>query len=286
MRLMFSSLLSKFLAGLLVSVLCSAIITIIMSQTLLSAHYIEGRLTAVNGYNRLSTALTQEVSQEAGATNNPEVNAKLQSILTPTALEQKINTALDQLQQFYQGKAPAPTITLNDLATQAQAQGIPVQQTTTLTQPIELAGNGAKTSQTNQTNVAKTFDHIRLTTILTAGALTAALLALSWRRHRYSTLPDVLVGVGVLMGLIALTFYLSTGLANHYIKFSTTSNAFAELGRDLAENIVRDLGWRFAIIAVVCFVAGLTTRIFAARLQAKGAAPKSLLGRKPRGAVS
>lgn len=282
---MLSSLLSKFLAALLVSVLCGVIITTVMAQTLLNAHYIEGRLTAVNGYNRLSTALIQEVGQEAGVVNNPEVNAKLQTILTPAALKQKINTALNQLQEYYQGKAPAPTIDLNDLAAQAQAAGIPAQQTTTLTQPIKLAGS-SQTTQTKQVNVAKTFDHVRLTTILTAVLLVVALLAISWERHRYGALPDVLMSVGVLMGLVALIFYLGTSLADHYIKFSTTSNAFASLGHDLAENIARDLGRRFAIIAVACFAVGLITRILAARMRRKHTPPKVALNRKPSGAVS
>jgi len=283
---MLSSLLSKFLASLLVSVLCGVVITTVIAQTLLSARYIEGRLTSVNGYDRLSVALTQEVSQETGATNSPEVKAKLQTILTPAALKQKINGALDQLQQYYEGKAPAPTINLNDLASQAQAQGIPVEQSPTLTQPIALAKGSAQTPQTKNVNVAKTFDHVRVTTILTAVLLIAALLAISWERHRYSALPDVLMCVGVLVGMVALIFYLGTSLADRYIKFSATSNAFASLGHDLAENISRDLGRRFAIIAVACFVIGLVTRVAVARLQKKAVPSKMSLNQKPSSALN
>jgi hypothetical protein len=279
---MLSSLLSKFLASLLVSVLCGAIITTVMSQTLLNAQYIEGRLTAINGYSRLSAALTQEVGQEAGVANNPEVDTELRGILTPAALKQKINGALNQLQEYYEGKVPAPTINLNDLASQAQAQGIPVEQTPTLTQPIMLAGGSTQTTQTKNVDVAKTFDHVRTATILTAIVLIVALLAVSWKRHRYGALPGVLMSVGVLMGIVALVFDLAPSLADRYIKFSATSNAFTSIGRDLAENIAHDLGRRFAIIAVTSFVVGLIVRIVAGRLPSL----KVSLSQKPSTATS
>ena len=279
---MLNSLLSKLIAGVLVSVLCGAIITTVMGQTLLSAHYIEGRFGAINGYSRLSTALSAEVTKQAGVEDNPQMTAQVQAILKPATLQQKINSALDQLQAYYQGKGPVPVINLSDLASQAQAAGVPLGQGNSLTQPITLgAVNPAQAK-----NVGKTFDHVRLTTILLGLFLIAALLFVSWERHRYAALPDVLMSVGILMGLIALIFYLGPSLADHYIKFSTTSNAFLSLGRDLANSIAHDLSRRFAFIGAGCFLVGLIGRIWATYARKKGKTLNAPLRKTPMGAIS
>jgi hypothetical protein len=267
---MLLSWLSKLLASLLTASLCGIIITLTLSQTLMSSHYLEGQLNKTNSYNRLSTALSTEVAKQAGLASNPQVNTLIQGILTPAVLKQKINSALDQLQAYYRGNGATPVIDLSDLASQAQAAGVPLGQNNPLSQPITLGSNSAKASATAK-GVSKTFDHVRLTTIITSLVLVVALLAVSWERHRYGALPDVLICVGVLIGLVALIFDLGPSLADHYIKLSSTSNAFAALGHDLAESIARDLARRFGIIAAACLVAGIVTRILAGRLQGKAA---------------
>jgi len=224
---MLNALLSKLVASLLVASLCGAIITAVLSQTILSSHYLEGQITEVNGYSRLSDALSNEASQTNFA-NNPQAATTIREILTPGVLQQKINGALNQLQLYYKGKGSVPVINLSDLATQAQAAGVPLGQDSELFQPIRL-GSYSNTDRVQKT--AKTFDGVRMATIVTSLLLALVLLVLSWRRHRYTVLPGVLISIGIFMGLTALIFYLGSNLANHFIGFSTTSNAFASLGR-------------------------------------------------------
>jgi hypothetical protein len=259
---MLFSWLSKLLPSLLVSVLSGAIITVVINQTVLSSHYVEGKLASTNSYVRLSDALNTEIAKKASA--DPEsagITAKLQGIITPTVLQTKINGALDQLQAYYRGNGTLPTIDLTDLAPQVQAAGIPLPADSPLSKPIQLGGNE------KVRGASKTFDHVRLTTIVTSLVLIVALLAVSWERHRYAALPDVAITVGGLIGLLALIFGLMPGLVAHYVKFDSSSNAFASIGNDLAVSIAHDLATRLGIIAGVCLAVGIATRIWAGRLR-------------------
>lgn len=257
------SMLSKLLASMLVAVLAGATITVVLNQTVLNSHYIEGRLAATNGYNRLSDELVKQIGSQAANTGNLQLSAQLSSIITPTILQEKINSSLDQLQAYYRGNGPQPVIDLTDVAAQAQAAGIPIPENSGLTKPIVLSSN--KQAQ----GLSKTFNSVRLGTILTAVVLTLALLAVSWERHKWAVLPDVLITVGVLIGLLAVAFAAASSLAGHYIKFNTDANAFALIGRDLASSIATDLARRLGIIAGVFAAVGIGTRIWVGTLRPK-----------------
>jgi len=280
---MLNSLLSKLVASLLVASVCGAIITAVLSQTILNSHYLEGQIARVNGYSRLSDALSNEVSDQTDPADTSQVAATVRGILTPSVLQQKINGALNQLQLYYEGKGSVPVINLNDLATQAQAAGVPMGQNSDLFTPITL---GSSNSTARVQKVARTFNGVRTATIAASLLLALALLVLSWRRHRYTALPSVLISMGIFMGLTALTFYLSADLVKHFIGFTTASNAFASLGSDLVENVAHDLARRFSIIAAVCLVVGVGTRMWAVRLQTRVASPKPGVNKLPGGVIS
>src|SRR5882762_6056197 len=99
------SLLSKFIASLLVSAIFLATFALLFSQTLLNSHYIEGQLSATNSYSRLSDALANEVAKQANPPD-PTIKDKLKLVLTPAVLQQKLTLGLDQLQAYYEGKGP------------------------------------------------------------------------------------------------------------------------------------------------------------------------------------
>jgi hypothetical protein len=280
---MLLKLLSHFLSSLLVLSLCGLIVASVMSQTVMSSHYLEGQLDKANAYNRLSAALSDEVTKQAGVAGNPQISAAAKSVLNSAALKQKISTALDQLALYYQGKGPAPTINLNDFTSQLQTAGVALPANNDLSQPIKLAPDAG----TNKSVAypAKSFAQTRTATIITSILLALALLAVSWQRHRYGALPNALITVGVFFGLGALALDLVPGLFDHAVKFDTASNAFASLGHDLAVNIVRDLARRFGIIAAVLLVVGIAGRIVATRLQSNSKALTPLKA-SPKGAIS
>lgn len=250
---------SKLLASMLVAVLVGATVTVVLGQTVLNSHYLENRLAATNSYNRLSDGLAQQISQQAGLSSNPQVTAQLSTIVSPTVLQQKINTALDQLHAYYYDNGQQPTVDLTGLADQAQAAGIPLPPGSGITKPIVLS-SGKQTQ-----NAGKKIDGVRLGTLVAAALLTVALLVLSWRRHKWAALPNVLITVGVLVGLLALAFGVASGLIDHYITFGGTGvSVFASVGRDLATSISSDIAHRLGIAAVIFAVVGIGTRIWVA----------------------
>jgi hypothetical protein len=108
---------------------------------------------------------------------------------------------------------------------------------------------------------------MRTVSIVASIVLALALLAVSYTQKRYTALPTVLIIVGALIGLLALSLSFAPGIADHFIKFGTVNNAFVSLGHDLTGGISRDLGKRFGIIAGAYLVVGIGTRILAGRLQ-------------------
>ena len=252
---MLLSWLSKFLASILVSVIFCAGLTLVLDSTVLSSHYIEGQLVKTDSYPRLSTALSQEVAKKSDSTD-PQVQAKLQTVLTPQVLQQKTTSALDQMQAYYKGHGPAPVIDLTDLATKAQAAGVPIGDGSGLNKPISISPN-------NQVkDVAQTFRTIKLATILGSLVLVGLLLLVSWERHKYAALPDVLIVVGVLFLLFAIVFSFAPRFADHFIKLDSSSSAFTSIGRDLAYSIARDLGKHFGLIALLALAVGIGTRVW------------------------
>ena len=188
---------------------------------------------------------------------------------SPAAVKQKINTALGELQNYYQGKGPAPTIDFSNLADQARAVGVPVAQGSDLTQSVTLGSNNTKSSSRSIN-----FEGLRMVTILTSVGLLLVVAALSLLWRRYTALPSVLISVGIFIACIAITAYAVPAEAGHLIKFSSTANTFTSLGRDLVESIGKNLALRFGIVSGVCLVIGISARIWTGRLQKKLAAPQ------------
>ena len=272
---MILSWLSRLVASLLVTVLCGAIITTVLDQTVLNSHYLDKQLAATNSYSRLSTGLSQQLAKQAGSVD-PVLAAKLQGILTPAILQQKIQDALNQLQAYSEGKGPAPTINLTDLAAQAQAAGVPIDQESDLTKPITLGS----TKQSNQTQQSgKNFGTIKAATMLASIVLAALLGFLSWRRHNYVILAHVLISVGITIGLLALFCLFVPSVADHFIKVSATSSAFTDVARNMVDSVAKDLGKRFGIIAGLCLVVGIGTRIWLTRMKPKPSAAPAKLSR-------
>ncbi|HET6925095.1 MAG TPA: hypothetical protein VFH39_04655, partial [Candidatus Saccharimonadales bacterium] len=83
---MLLSLLSKFLASLLVAAITLATLVVLFSLTLLNSHYIEGQLSATHTYSRLSVALSDELVKQAsdqGDQVDPALKQELQGALSP-----------------------------------------------------------------------------------------------------------------------------------------------------------------------------------------------------------
>jgi len=253
------SLISKLLSLLLVGAIIVTALALLLSQTLLSSRYIEGELSATNSYSRLSDALVNEFvtqSQKDGQQVDPTLKDKLKTVLTPVVLQQKLDLALENLQLYYQGKGNAPVINVSDLVTKARAVGIQIGDNSGLDKPITIAGGNNKIK-----GAGKQFDHAKLLGVAVSAVLAVLLALVSWRRRKWVAIPDVLIWIGISLGIVAAVFTFGPGVAEHYLKFNAASNAFASLGHDLAVAIVHDLGRRLGIVAASYLVAGIAIRI-------------------------
>ena len=255
---MLLSWLTKFTASLLVSIIFSAVLILLLDQTILNSHYLEGQLASTNSYVKLSGALSDQIIKSSDGAD-PALKPKLQAILTPSVLQTKLSGALEQLQAYYKGNGPVPVIDLTDLVNQAQAAGIKIGDGSGLTKPITIKSNS------KVKGIATAFRSVKLGTIVGVVVLTALLLLLSWERHKYAALPDVIIIVGILFAIIALLFNLAPGFADHTVKFNFGSNGFATIGHNLALSIVHDLAKRFDIIAAGYLAVGISVRIWLAR---------------------
>ncbi|MFA5004461.1 MAG: hypothetical protein WC498_04265 [Candidatus Saccharimonadales bacterium] len=267
---MLLSSLTKFLASLLSAALLVAIVTMTVDSTLLSSHYIESQLASTNSYNKLSTALSDELraSVVAANPNVPPAAAaiaagQLQGIFTPDLIKSKLNSAVEVLEAYLRGSLQLPTIDMRDVVARAQAAGVPIPPDNSLSKPVAIIS----TTNNNVQNVRRTFEHVKLSAIILSVVLVGALLALSWERHRFATLPDVAIVLGVLVGLVAVGLSLAPGLLDSHLKLDLSSNAFAGIGHDLIRSIIQDMGKRFMVYAVVLLVVGIAGRIVVARLK-------------------
>jgi hypothetical protein len=264
---MISGWVTKLLASILVFCSVIAIIGFVTSQTILNSKYLKQQFTEANGYNRLSTALSAEIAQEAGA-DNPQVAATAQKILTPQVLRQRTDQALDQYQANLKGNGQVPTIDLSDLAAQAQAAGVQIPADSALNQPIKLAPANAAGSKP-----AQQVDRTKIALVV-AVVLLLVLAFTSWKSKRYTTIPNALISTGVIIGLIALGILGSQKAIEHFVKFDFTSNAFASIGNDVVTSIAKDIGHRYGMIAIILLAVGIVTRIIAGRFKPAPVQPR------------
>lgn len=269
---MLLSSLTKFLASLLAVTLLVAIVTVTVDSTLLNGDYIKGQLASTNSYNKLSSAISDELNKSVVAAN-PNMppaavaiaSGQLQRIFTPDLIKSKLNSAVEVLEAYMRGSLQLPAVDMRDVVARAQAAGVPIPPDNSLSKPVTLI----TTTNNNVQNAQQTFERVKLGAIISSVVLVLALLALSWERHRFATLPDVAIVLGVLLGLVALGLSLAPGLLDSQLKLDFSSNAFATIGHDLVSSIIQDLGKRFTVYAIVLLVLGVATRVLVARYNPK-----------------
>jgi hypothetical protein len=259
--------LTHLVAGVLVAAVCVAVMTMVIDHTLFSSHYIEQQAVQTNTYPHLSVALTNELLQY-GNFSSPQAKMILQENLTPTVLQTKISSALNQLEAYYKGNGQVPTIDLTDIAANIRAAGLPLPANSTIDKPITFGSN------TQAKGISKKFEDVKFVSLLVTVILVVTLLVLSWEQHRWSTLPDVAMVCGLLLGLIATSLALVPHIINPYIRLNFASNAFTDIAHDLIFSISRNLAQQIGIIAGVLFIVGLITRIILAKV--KPAQPKTV----------
>lgn len=258
---MLLSWLSKLLASLLVSILFVTTFGLVASQTILKSHYIEDQLQKNNAYGKLASSISDQIVKNADATlSKSQLSDQVKAIVTPEVVQQKLTTTLDQLQAYYTGSGPAPTLDVSDLVAKAQAAGVPAPADSNLTKPITIAGT-AKAK-----DVKAKVGQVKSLTIVLIAVLVIGLTAIAIVRHTYVPLANVLVSLGGMLTLSGAGLMFAPSLADKLIKFDYSSNAFAGIAHDLIKSIGQDIGKRLLIIGATVLAVGILTRIVLSRV--------------------
>jgi hypothetical protein len=255
-------LLAYLVAAMLAVAIVVAVMSSVLNQTVLNSSYLENKAVQTNSYSQLSTAIINEIIQHGNITD-PDARAKLQQIITPALLQQKISSALNQLQAYYKGHGQIPTIDLTSFVAQVQAAGLPVPSNSAIDKPITFGNNG------KAQNISNKFEMVRTDSLIAVVVLVLVLIGLSWERHRYAVLPDIAIISGLLLGIFAVAFGVAPHVISKYAKFNTGSNAFTTVAQNFAYSIAHDLATIIGIVAAVLFVGGIISRILLAKMKPK-----------------
>lgn len=244
--------LSRLMASLLTTLLFATVVSVTANQTILNTTYIENKLQSQNAYDRLSDALSDEISKNS---NDPTVSqtavaAQLKNILTPAVLQQKIDVTLKQLHDYFHGNGAVPTLDVSDLVQAAQQAGLQVDGNK-FSKPVEL------TAATKFKKVSGTAKVVGIGTIAAEVALFLGVLAIAIKRRDYRPLANIVFTLGAMLTLAGATLLFVPQLLN---KVYTAKGPFASLVHDLAIVTVRDFGLRLLIPGATALLLGVLAK--------------------------
>ena len=262
--------LNRLMATLLTTLLFVAIVALAASQTFLNGPYMKSKLQGQHTYNRLSTALSNDIAKQAGSADDQQLISQLQQVITPGVLQQRLDSTIDQIQAYYQQNGPLPTLNVSDLIDKAQAQGLPVPDDPQLQQPIKLT---ALDKTKEFANVLK-FVGIGLAIVIVL--LVLGMLAIARKRRNYKPFAAVLISLGIMLSITGGALLLVPKVFNKLVGFDPASNPYGPLARDLALGIVHDFALHLLIPGVAILIAGILLRILIGKVRRRKAAPETV----------
>ena len=243
------------MASLLTTLLFITVVGATANQTLLNTGYIEHKLESQQAYDRLSSALSTEISQKSQDARLPqaEVTTQLKSVLTPDVLRTKIDTTLKQLQAYYRGDGPVPTLDISDLVQQAQQSGLQIDEDK-FSNPIKLTG---ATKAKKISDIAKL---VSIGTLVAVAVLLAGVLTIAIKRRDYRPLANIVFSLGLMLSVTGAGMLFIPNIFNRLYKFDPSSNPFGALAHDVAIATVHDFGLRLLIPGVTLLLLGILAK--------------------------
>ncbi|TAH36707.1 hypothetical protein EYC59_00830 [Candidatus Saccharibacteria bacterium] len=252
---------TKVISSLLLLALIGLTLNIVLNQTVLSTTYLDGQLKKADAYHKLSVAITDELVHNT-TSMDPELSAKVQSIVTPEVLEQRIPGALQQLEDYMKNGGSAPQVDVSDLVAQARAAGVDIPANSSLDKPITIGQAGSYKIQPP----SKTAKLVNTLMVVAAVMLGATLVLVCWLRRDFRPLARLATWYGVVLGLIALVLWFAPDILASRIHFAAV-NIFASVSQEIATAIAKDIAKRFVTIAALALAVGIPAWILLAKLQ-------------------
>jgi hypothetical protein len=248
------SWLSKLVSILLVLSLTVVIFTQIVGTTALNSNYVVGQVKKVDGYSRLSKAISHEITREVYAAY-PNLPPSEQIGISPAAIELKLKPYLTQLTQYATGDAPAPTLDFSDLVNQSRAAGLPIPDNSPYAKPITLS------KITSSNTRFHGFDDAKKWSTIASTILVLLLGFLCYQRRRYVAPSDVLMWTGITTSGIGLSLKAVSSVMEKWLHFNGGVAAVTDVVRDLAAAVIGDTAGRLFVVAAIIFAIGLVSRI-------------------------
>jgi len=256
--------LSRFIAAILISVITIAVLTQIFDATLLNSNYLNKVAIKDGLYSSLSVDISNQLVKDVENNNGsaPTISSQqastiIKSVLTSSLIQTKVSSALSEVQAFYKGNGPQPSINLSDVIAKLQAAGLPISNNNqTLSKPIIIPSNQKVKQQIQY------FEKLKLYSALATVILLVLLVFLSFEEHRWKVLPDLAIIVGVYLGLISAIFIFGVGVADKVAKLGTNSNDITITANNFAKSLTKGIGYKIAEIAIILIIVGIVSRIF------------------------
>lgn len=257
---MFLTFLSRLMSSLLTTLLFVTVVGLTANQTLLNTRYIETKLDSQDAYSRLSDALSTQIAQNSQddatqAMSQEAMISQLKTVLTPAILQHKIETTLQQLQAYYRGNGPVPTLDISDLVNQAQQAGLPVPKDEKFQHPVTL------TATTKVKKVSDTAKLVSIGTLAVVGALLLGILAIAIKRKNYKPFANIVFSLGIMLSLTGTALLFVPRVFDKLYHFDPVKNLFGSLAHDLAVSAVHDFGLRLLIPGVTALLLGILAKI-------------------------
>ncbi len=250
----------KFLVWLLNSILLSSIFalcfTFAMQRTVFSPDYLRDKIQRSGLTVQLSDILPGLLAQQAGKdVPKEDIQRAVKDVLTPQLLQTKVNQAADQFNNYLAKNGALPQLDLKDVAQAAAANGIDIPPEA-VAKPIVLPA----TTGNQMKLVYQKTAQAQMISLLVTLVLFLIIFMICYRTHDYGALTYLFVMSGLMQLLLYLTMKYAPDLVVRFIP--TTDPAMQPLVQafeKFAWSVLADIGWWFAIFAIVFFVLGGVT---------------------------
>jgi hypothetical protein len=269
---MLLTFLSRLMSSLLTTLLFVTIVGATANQTILNRDYVEQKLESQQAYDRLSTALSQKISEDSNDPSIPQdaVASQLKTVLTADVLRDKIDTTIKQLEAYYKGDGPVPTLDISDLVQKAQAEGLPID-AEKFDKPVKL------TALETTKPISDSAQIISIGVIVLAALLLLGVLAIAIRRRDYRPLANIVFSLGLMLTITGAALLLVPNVFSRMYKFDASTNPFGSLFHDLAVIAIHDFGLRLLIPGIVALLLGILAKLLIRSHRRKGQEGKGRL---------
>ncbi len=246
-------IIAGFLSSLLVPLLLSASLSLVVRKTIMDSGYIGHKIETTQVTTDLSRVLPGLIVKQAGpGVDAKQVQAVVQTVLTPGAIQSKVTDGLSQLNSYLANNGAVPELDLRDLAIQARKSGLDIPDELT-TKPLVLpADTGSQLKR-----IYSLSNQIDMISLVATGVLFLLLFLICVRLKNYKFLVSLFLTNGAFqLVLFVAARYAPMLLLQHMPAVDPAAQELVVIGQKLGFSILGDIASWFGWLAVAFFAIG------------------------------